>query len=415
MADDNVEVTHQSGLSRLANSIFCALCIAPLVVLSGTFLLGWNERHAVCNSRAIVQGEASTREVGCATASENNGELVLFSCPLDRSSLSPLTLPGTDFESVMNYRGTGLRVDAEMLQCVEHSESKTEKDSSGGGGTTTTTTYTYSQEWRSSHVDSSAFHKKDSENFKENCNGENPAWPAEVPISETHYASSVGVGSFTVGSGFVDQVVLSAPVKVSSPPPNWVLVGEHYKTTVYALDGSSLGTVRVSFRGTDWSSPMVTVLGENTGGTVSSWTAPDSWLCSGFGLGRLLPGTVNKDEFFNHLQASNTVMTVLLRILGFLLFWAALSMLAGPLEVAADCIPCVGPWIGDNIQAIACCITCPPAFACALGVIGVVWVAMRPLVGIPLVLLFIATCCAYIGFVVRRRQRKSEDPITDEV
>lgn len=414
MADDNVEVTHQSGFSRLANSLLCAVCIAPLVVIGGTFVLGWNERQAVCNSRAITQGEASTRQVGCASASENDGELVLFACPLDRATLPPLTLPGTDFDGVMSYKGTGLRVNAEMLQCVEHSESKTEKDTSGGGGTTTTTTYTYSKEWRSSHVDSTTFHKKESQNFKENCNGENPVWPAGVPASTTHYASSVGVGNFTVGKEFVEQVPLDTPVTALTPPTGWVFADAYYTTQIYSVPGSKIGTVRVSFQGTNWSSPMVTVLGENQGGMVSSWTAPDSWLCSGFGLGPLLPGTWSKEELFDHLQDSNTALTIAMRILGFLLIWAALSSLAGPLEVAADCIPCVGPWIGDNIQAIACCITCPPALACALGVIGVVWVAMRPLVGIPLVLLFVATCCAYIGFAIYQRQQKSEEPSPEE-
>jgi len=54
--------------------------------------------------------------------------------------------------------------------------------------------------------------------------------------------------------------------------------------------------------------------------------------------------------------------------------------------------------LGDQIEAIACCISCFPACACSLGVIGVVYVAMRPLIGIPMLLIFVGTMAAGVLF-----------------
>merc|ERR1711972_808606 len=102
--------------------------------------------------------------------------------------------------------------------------------------------------------------------------------------------------------------------------------------------------------------------------------------------------------------------TIILRILGFLVIWFALSRVGAPLGVAADCIPCVGPCLGDAVETIVCCATCPPACGCALGVIGIVWVVMRPAVGIPLILIFLCTCGGSLGYMAyQRMNQKSGD------
>mmetsp|Transcript_53040 Transcript_53040/g.148878 ORF Transcript_53040/g.148878 Transcript_53040/m.148878 type:complete len:111 (+) Transcript_53040:1078-1410(+) len=88
--------------------------------------------------------------------------------------------------------------------------------------------------------------------------------------------------------------------------------------------------------------------------------------------------------------------------------WFAFSRLFGPLEVAADCIACVGPCLGDSIAAIACSVSCLPGCACALGVIGIVWVVMRPAVGIPLILFFILVLAGFVGYKFYRKSQGGE-------
>mmetsp|Transcript_163598 Transcript_163598/g.524561 ORF Transcript_163598/g.524561 Transcript_163598/m.524561 type:complete len:428 (+) Transcript_163598:95-1378(+) len=405
---DNQDVEYQSGASRWCNSIIVAICIAPLLLVGSAILLGWNEQRAVCDANAISEGRGKVVQVGCSVPSTiDAGDLVMFSCPLEKTGLpSFTTASGTDFTSVLNYVGTGLRTKAEMFQCVEHESSETQKKS--GGGTETIKTYTYSTEWVDHYADSSAFKKKSSSNWMTNCGVENPSWPPGLPTTGAHYAPKAIVGVFTIGQGYVNQVPLQTPVLASRPPASWTLASDQYTTSKWQVAGSSkgIGRARVSFAGNDWANPVLTVLGENSAGEIVPWTASATWLCSGSTLSDLRSGIVSKDDLFNTKAKESATSTWILRVIGFLLAWFALSRIAAPLGVVADCIPCIGPWLGDQVEAIACCMSCFPACACSLGVIGVVWVAMRPMVGIPLIAIFLCTCCGGIFFKLRSNQQR---------
>lgn len=397
-----MEVTHQSGLSRLMNSILCALCVSPALLIGMVFLLGWNEKRAVCEMRAILEGQDKVEQVGCTDANEMSGELVMFKCDMQQTGLTPVQLSGTDFS--FSYVGP-LAVTAEMLQCVEHKSSRTEKDSVGGG-TTTVTTYTYSVEWRSSYLDSGSYQGKNlgDSRFSIVCGTENPQWPGNAPTTGTIPASGdMLAGPYKLGDHLDSYLTLSAAVSPSSTPAGWTQASGSYTKSSSGPNG--IGNMRVSFKGFNWNAPMVTVLGQNNAGEIGKWTASDSWLCSGFKLLALEMGATDVDKFFENMQASSQVLTYILRFVGFIVMWCAFAAMFGPLSVAADCIPCVGPYLGDAIETIACVVSCPPACACALGVIGVVWVVMRPMVGVPLMIIF---CCIMGGFVAYEVKMKGE-------
>mmetsp|Transcript_756 Transcript_756/g.1584 ORF Transcript_756/g.1584 Transcript_756/m.1584 type:complete len:441 (+) Transcript_756:59-1381(+) len=408
---DNQEVRNQSGCSRLLNSIVCALCVAPILMIAACWTLGWNERRAVCDARAIAEGKEVVEQVGCGSKWSGDGELVMFSCDLSTDGLAPLSPESSDFESSVSFVGVGLTSVVEVFQCQEHEHSETKKDSVGGG-TTTVVTYTYSTDWSSSYIDSASFSStgKSSSNYMSKCGVENPTWPSYLPTPGSQWNPSAKVGAFTIPSELVRQISLDAPVLASTTPSGWTYANGYYQSTIpgYQFQSNGIGRARVRFYGNDWSMPTYTVLGRNEAGTVDRWTASDSWLCSGFTLIDLRTGTVSIDRLFSALEAESNATTHILRFLGFLLLWFAFSRLFGPLEVAADCIPCVGPCLGDSIATIACCVSCLPGCACALGVIGVVWVAMRPMVGIPLVLIFLCTCCGFVGFKIYSEQKKSK-------
>mmetsp|Transcript_19716 Transcript_19716/g.54179 ORF Transcript_19716/g.54179 Transcript_19716/m.54179 type:complete len:507 (+) Transcript_19716:57-1577(+) len=402
--DENQEVEHESGGSRLCGSIFAALCCTPVLLILTVVLLGWNEQRAVCDSKAIATGKDVVTEVGCDAKGEGNGELVMFSCDMSKDGLPGFT-PGGAFDTVLSsYVGTGLSVKSEMRQCIENVQSQTKKDNVGGGKTTIKT-YTYSVEWKASYVDSGPFRHKEHESWRQNCGVENPQWPFELPTTQTLYADQVNVGDFTLDSEYVKDIPLDTVVTGGSIPEGWALTGSTYSTSKFRQGLGGIGDVKVSFSGTDWANPRITVLGKNSGGSIASWTAPSSWLCSGYSLQDVRTGTVDKDMLFANLQAEARNLTWILRLVGFIIAWIAFALLAGPLEVVADCIPCIGPYLGDSVQAIACCVACLPACACAMGVIGIVWVAMRPFVGIPLIVVF---CCGIGGLVVFKIYSKQQ-------
>jgi len=382
MADNQV-TEHVSGVQRFCNGLVCAVCISPLVLFAALGTLGWNERRDVCNSRAIHEGETETVSVGCSNGLDGNNELIMFSCDLKSEGLNALTAGGVFAAPIIASRTTGLEVRSEMRQCVENEQSETRKDNVGGGKTTTKT-YTYNVQWQSKWIDSSKFRMRESDNFRNNCGVNNPSWPSDVPVSEKKYAESMEAGPFRLPGTYVKKVPLDTPVLASSIPAGWTLNGTTYYSNQWKLQ-NSIGQVRVVFSGNDWNRPMVTVLGQNNNGAIGPWIASDSWLCSGFDLWDLRMGVVSKDDLFEKLRTESSLLTVFLRFAGFFLAWFALSRMFGPLEIAADCVPCVGPYLGDCISCVTCCVSCVPAFACSILVIGVVWVVMRPMVGIPLI------------------------------
>jgi len=402
-AADHTDISKTSGCSRLCNSFVTAFCVAPLVILGMCFLLGWNERRAVCSQRAISQGLEEVVEVGCdATAS--SGELVKFSCDLKRDGLPTFTA-AADFSPFLTFQGVGLQTTAEMYQCVEKSQSKTTKDRVGGGSTTITT-YTYERQWVSSHVDSSRFQKKSSRSFKDNCGegAENPSWPSAAPATNTQHAASGSIGPYTVPHGsFLSKVPLDDPLEADSTPVGWARNGFEY--TLSSTDRpNSLGSVRVRFHGNNWEHVRMTVLGRNNDGVLERWTAPDSWLCSGFQLGELRMGTHGKDELFAALQAESSVLTTVLRLVAFLVMWMGFCCIFKPLEVAADCIPWIGPCLGDKVACIIGIATCPAACGCSLGVAGAVWVVMRPVVGICMLSVFGLCLCGFVTCITVNRR-----------
>jgi len=169
-----------------------------------------------------------------------------------------------------------------------------------------------------------------------------------------------------------------------------------------------IGDVKVQLKSNNLNngSLTATVLGRNNAGTIGIWTAPSSWLCSGFTLGDLRMGTISPGKFFDQLAAEESGLTWVLRFIGFIVMWIAFCLCFGPLGVAADCVPCIGPMLGDSIAAISCCVACLPATACTLGVAGVCWVVMRPLIGVPLLLVFCAITGGLGAFIGKQRAKR---------
>lgn len=276
-----------------------------------------------------------------------------------------------------------------MLQCTERSESR--KDNVGGG---TTTYYEYDRGWRSQWIDPYRFHDRDK--AAQQCGGLQPAWPQEVPPTGSYYVNSAMADVWTLPTSMVQKIPLDTSIS-GTAPPLWVRSeGSLFTTNKYGL-GNGMGDMRIRFKGNNWNNVALSVLGKNVMGTIQDWVAPDDWLCSGYTLKDLRMGTMEISKMWEMQRAESNGMTWALRFVGFALAWIAFCLLAGPLEVATDCIPCIGPMLGNAVSAIACCVSCLPATACTMGVVGVVWIVMRPMVGIPLIIIFLLVM---IGMIV---------------
>lgn len=147
----------------------------------------------------------------------------------------------------------------------------------------------------------------------------------------------------------------------------------------------------------------------NEGGTIEGWTAPDSWLCSGYQLGSLKEGKYTKDEMYEALLAEADDTTMLFRFLGFLLLWFAfcnaMHDIAAPFFMIAEFVPLIGQYVGDSLGTVICVVSWFPSAGCSIMVIGICWVLFRPSVGIPMMLL---SGCAAASFGYWKKKKEDE-------
>lgn len=391
--------------SGSCNSILWSFLIAPWPMLVALTVLGWNEHRTVCDSRQAVLGARKVHEVGCDSSAAGDGEFVILSCNVSKAGLSPSVPSNSSFATVLGgYVGTGLSAKVEMLQCVE---------TALGDGV-----YSYAKEWRRLHIDSKAFQAKDQADFLKNCNAENPSWPEGLPSNGARYEPTVAAGAFQLPSELVRKIPLLAPVTGSVVPEGWTLSDDTYVSTRWAVASGGpaaeqIGTVRVSFSGTDWSNPMVTVIAENRGGFLQRWTMGDSWLCDGFSIAEVRLGEVSKERVFDELGVAASAGTTAVRIACFVLAWLAAACFCGPLEVANRSLQYTWTNTGKSPRVVTCAVACPLATACVLLVIGTMWVVLRPLAGIPMILAFLCPCCGLIvSRAARLRYRRQDDAVS---
>jgi len=280
------------------------------------------------------------------------------------------------FYSVAPANTLKLRRDVEMYQWEEHKSSHTSK--TNGGGSRTETTYSYSKRWNTS--------VKHSANFYNSYEHENPSsMPYE---SESFVADPITVGSYVLSSGLVDKInwwkdwvdtdgVLSAE-KVADDTSSG---GRDYAIAVHGNgfylgnnpNNPQIGDVRIRFKyipeGT------VSLVAAQMGSSFTPYTTKQ-------GVSSILllrSGYKSSDELFLLAQRDNTIITWLVRFLGFLLMFIGLKAIAGPLEVVVDKIPCVGRFAGDLMSGATSIATCFAAAALSTLTIAIAWLVYRPL------------------------------------
>ncbi|MGA0112629.1 MAG: TMEM43 family protein, partial [Chthoniobacterales bacterium] len=115
-------------------------------------------------------------------------------------------------------------------------------------------------------------------------------------------------------------------------------------------------------------------------------------------IAMIVPGNVPAQQMFEDAIATNTLVTWLIRLGGFILIWIGFGLLFAPLSVLADVVPLFGSLVGAATGLIAFLL----ALAVALFVIALAWVVFRPLLGITLLILAVAA--AVFGFRAFRRK-----------
>lgn len=370
---DSIQVTSNSSWFSRLGKAFTGIVVGIILIIVGVALLFWNEGRAVKTYNTLKEGQGLVIDIASDSVDEaNNGKLVHLSA----DAVTDETLVDQDFGVSAN--AIRLRRDVEMYQWKETEKSETRKKL--GGGEETVTTYTYTKGWNGM--------LNDTANFHEPSGHENPS---EFPYdSMTLDAEQVAVGAFYLSPDLIAQLsdYKDLPVRDVPEGTDWPEDAQTDKGGIYLGANPAqpqVGDVRINFSVVE-QGPVSIVAAQN-GDTFADYQTK-----AGGSIAMIVSGNVPAQQMFEDAIATNSLVTWLVRLGGFILIWIGFGLLFAPLSVIADIVPLFGSLVGAATGLIAFLL----ALAVALTVIAIAWVVFRPLLGIALLVLAVAA--AVFGF-----------------
>jgi hypothetical protein len=171
-----------------------------------------------------------------------------------------------------------------------------------------------------------------------------------------------------------------------------------------------LGCTRDSYTVNDASRVAAIVEATKSTGMTEKHPTASSWGCSAGTWYKVIPtndAKLDKATIIDKAHEENNTQVMILRIVGVLGAWAAVYCLLYPLvamaDVMGDCLDmilCIGDMLESLLEGVVtcvvCAVSCSTGCACALFVVAVVWIFMRPLYGAVLMAICITLCvCSY--------------------
>ncbi len=381
MSDSVTEVTSQGWFSRIISSIKSVLVGGALFLVSFPVLF-WNEGRAVRTAKSLEEGAGTVVSVPAAQVDPGNeGKLV----HMTGEATTADTLTDPDFG--VSVTAIKLVRDAEMYQWRE--EKKSEERKKLGGGSETVTTYSYVKAWDSEHQNSGEFKEP-----------KGHANPETMPFTgHTFVAPTVTVGAFTLSGALVDMLGNTQDLRLetsalSSLPGAMAGRARIHNGRFYVgadPTAPAIGDVRVSYEVVK--PGPVSLIARQAGQSFEAYRA-----AAGDDILLLEDGTHPADAMFKLAQERNVVLTWILRGVGFFLMFLGLVMVFRPVAVVADVVPLFGSLLGVGIGIFAFLVSVTLASI----TIAVSWLAVRPLLGITLLVL---SALAVTGLVVLARRR----------
>ena len=376
MSEDSfTEATHESWIGRVGGA-FKAILFGLVLFVVAFPLLFWNEGRAVKRYKTLQEGGGAVVSVTSVSVDPaNEGKLIHVTGKADTDATLTDPLFGVSANALTLSRIV------EMYQWEEKSKSKTEKKI--GGGTDTVKTYTYSKTWSDKPISSS--------NFKKAVEHRNPG---SIPYeSARQIADKVSLGAYTLSSPLVRQIHNSKSLPVGSDTP----LPPSLKDKAKVLDGSfyigtdpaspQVGDIRVKFQFVEPSE--VSVIAKQARNTFEPYRTE-----AGGTIELLQTGTYSADAMIQQAQESNTILTWILRLLGFIVMLVGLSLVLRPLSVLADILPILGNIVGAGTGIISFLL----AALLSLLTISIAWIVYRPMLGI----LLMAVSAALIAGIMKK-------------
>jgi hypothetical protein len=357
------ETTSTSWFGRLRNALTGILAGLVLAVIA-IGLLFWNEGRAIKTYRALVEGAGSIISVDNSKIDPaNEGKLIHIAGDFKPNGAPQDATLGMSAEGAVR-----LLRNVEMYQWVEKSKSETK--TKVGGGEETVTTYQYVKEWSEKHIDSSKF--KVSEGHL------NPPMPIEserFTVADGNLGAFVFTGDQFSFLGNNKQIVLTdADAQRIKDQMGTSKSAKIDQGRVFlGADPLSpwVGDLRITFASA--ALPQMSAAGAQRGNHLADYVASN-----GETIFLVDEGIKSAAQMFDDAQATNTVMTWVLRVVGLLAMFIGFKLVFRIFGVAGDVIPMIGDIVRFGTTLISLVLT---ALVGSL-TIGIAWLWYRPLIGI---------------------------------
>lgn len=315
MPDSFVEMNRRGWGSRIMGSFMGAL--VGIFLFFGSFvLLYWNEGRTDFSKVAKLAVPISAEAVDASA----DGKFV--------SVTGTVKTEETVGDGYFLNLGNWLAVDRRVEMYAWNETKSTKSQTNTGGSSTETTTYTYDKRWVSNPESSADFRHPEGH--------ENPAMPNMEGSSGRVGKAKIGAYDLAMGEiTLPDFKDLSLSTNLLELKDGFTLADSKY---LFKGKGSSaspeVGDLRVSYsvvpNGFDG-----TVFGKLEGSTLRTYMTE-----KGDTLYRLFYG--GRDAAIKTLATEFTVLTWILRGVGFLMMFIGLLMFFGPISVFLDVLPIFG-------------------------------------------------------------------------
>lgn len=384
--------------SRLGGS-FKGIGTGLLLFAGATALLWWNEGRAVHTAQDIKEVGKNAQHVEDVSTIDPSLEGQLIHA--NGSALTADVLSDASFGVSIN--ALSLDRDVEYYQWSEHQRTETKEKI--GGSKEETTTYTYAQEWCSSPVNSASFKDPDYQNRN---------WTIATFDDKTFYAENVSFGAYalnesqihrlarmlpkqpmslevgpellqelngdvkqqivkhsqSLSSAVTEQLLNDTTLRYVSVQGNKIYLGKNPSTP-------EVGDVRITFSRTILPSD-VSLIAVVKGNSFTSYKTKNNSNDEYLSL-----GTHSLGEMMQSAEEGNTMLTWIMRFVGFLLVFAALRIIFDLLVTLLKVLPFLASIMNWGVK-IVCGLV---AAVWSLVIIALAWIWYRPVVGISLLVI----------------------------
>ena len=352
--DHFTETTTTSYSSNIGNSLKGILFGFFLIILS-IVLFWYNENRSVKQATALKEMQSNIITLpDTKYKPEYNNKPILI-----QGEVKPIsTVTDSTFGVISD--GLVLQRDVTMYQWKEHKSSHSEDNV--GGSTVTITTYDYKKGWHS--------HSQNSSSFKHPEGHSNPT----MLYSNKLFTTDANIGDFHIPRDIVQRFNISSSYNGLDKMPENIGNSKNYKSFLYIGDNPNnpnIGDTRITYRYTPAGVYSLATKAQNRG-------LVDYTTSNGMEFTFIREGKVSADKIFKDEFEENSLITWILRFVGFLVMFIGFKLIMEPLSTLANVIPMFGSLVGMASSLVAFILTL------LLGsiVLAFSWFASRPMMSL---------------------------------